>query len=68
MAALRGNQIMNEILAAVGGGLADAKVLEKLLGPTAEYLGEGMLKLVKKRVENLQHILANAEAKLGEAR
>jgi hypothetical protein len=66
MAALRGNQIMNEILVAVGGGLTVAKALEKFLGPTAEYLGEGMLKLVKKRVENLQHIFASAEAKLGD--
>jgi len=42
------------------------KTLENLLGPTTEYLGEGMLKLVKKRVENLQHIFASAEAKLGD--
>jgi hypothetical protein len=33
---------MNEYLLALGGGLASAKVLEKFLGPTAEYLGEGM--------------------------
>src|SRR5271157_1217903 len=57
---------MNEILAAIGGGLMAGKTLENLLGPTTEYLGEGMLKLVKKRVENLQHIFASAEAKLGD--
>jgi len=57
---------MNEILVAIGGGLAGAKVLEKFLGPTAEYLGEGTRTLVKQRAETFQHIFANAKAKLGD--
>jgi hypothetical protein len=57
---------MNEILVAIGGGLAGAKVLEKFLGPTAEYLGEGMLTLVKKRAETFQRIFAKGEARLGD--
>ena len=39
-------EFMNQYLMAIGAGLAGAKVLEKLLGPTAEYLGEGMRNLV----------------------
>ena len=66
MAALRSNQIMNEFLLALGSGLAGAKVLEKFLGPTAEYLGEGMRTLVKRRAETVQRIFAKGEAKLGD--
>jgi hypothetical protein len=57
---------MNEILVAIGGGLTGGKILEKLLGPTAEYLGQGMLSLAKKRLENIQRIFTNAEQKLGD--
>lgn len=39
--------------------------LEKLLGPTAEYLGEGLRDLAQKRIENIGRILRNAQRKLG---
>lgn len=39
--------------------------LEKLLGPTAEYLGEGIKELTRRRVESIGRILQNASSKLG---
>jgi hypothetical protein len=57
---------MNEILVAIGGGLTGGKILEKLLGPTAEYLGQGMLTFAKRRSENIQRIFSNAGKKLGD--
>ena len=39
--------------------------LEKLLGPTAEYLGSGLKDFTKKRVENIRKIFENAHLKLG---
>jgi len=40
--------------------------LEKLLGPTAEYLGQGIKNFTEKRVENICSIFQNGESKLGE--
>jgi hypothetical protein len=40
--------------------------LNKLLGPTAEYLGDGLLDFTKKRVENISNVFRSAEAKLGD--
>jgi hypothetical protein len=57
---------MNEILVAIGGGLTGGKILEKLLGPTAEYLGQGMLTFAKQRVETIKRIFNKAEKKLGD--
>lgn len=37
----------------------------KLLGPTADYLGEGLKNLTQRRVESIGQIFANASAKLG---
>ena len=37
----------------------------KLLGPTADYLGEGLRNLTQRRVESIGKIFANASAKLG---
>lgn len=39
--------------------------LNKMLGPTAEYLGDGLKNLVQKRTENIGTIFQKAEKKLG---
>lgn len=39
--------------------------VEKLLGPTAEYLGEGIKEFTKKRAETIVKIFQKAESKLG---
>ena len=38
----------------------------KLLGPTADYLGEGLKDLTRRRVESIGRIFSNASAKLGD--
>ena len=38
----------------------------KLLGPTADYLGEGLRDLTRRRVESIGRIFSNASAKLGD--
>lgn len=53
-------------LTVLGGALGSAKLIEKMLGPTAEYLGENIKDWTKKRVENTNSIFKNAEKKLGE--
>lgn len=53
-------------LALLGSAVGGAKVVEKILGPTAEYLGEGMRDWAEQRVRNVTAILNNAKAKLGE--
>jgi len=40
--------------------------LAKLLGPTAEYLGDELQEFTKKRIENVGRIFQNAENKLGD--
>lgn len=37
----------------------------KLLGPTADYLGEGLKDLTQRRIENIGKVLSNASTKLG---
>ena len=37
----------------------------KLLGPTADYLGEGLRDLTRRRVESIERIFSNASTKLG---
>lgn len=52
----------------VGTGLAllgSARLVEKLLGPTADYIGEGIQMWAKKRVENVKRIFSIAARKLG---
>ena len=39
--------------------------ITKLLGPTAEYLGEGLKDLTRRRVESIGKIFSNASRKLG---
>ena len=52
-------------LGAVGAYLGK-DLVAKLLGPTAEYLGEGMRDLVKTRAETLNKIMLSATQKLGD--
>jgi hypothetical protein len=52
----------------VGTGLAllgSAQVLQKLLGPTADYVGEGAKGWAQRRVENVKRIFSKAAKKLG---
>lgn len=53
----------------LGSGLAllgSAKLIEKLLGPTCEYIGQNIQQLTKRMHDNLTKIFINAEAKLGD--
>jgi hypothetical protein len=38
-----------DTLTVIGGTIVSAKVVEKVLGPTAEYIGEGVASFAKKR-------------------
>lgn len=52
----------------LGTGLAlfgSAQVVEKLLGPTAAYIGTGVKDWTERRVQNVSAIFANAARKLG---
>ncbi len=40
--------------------------LNKMLGPTADYLGESLKEFTEKRALNVGKIFANAESKLGD--
>jgi len=40
--------------------------IQKLLGPTADYLGNGLRDITQKRIENIGLIFQKAEAKLGD--
>lgn len=52
------------VVLAAGGVIASKDILDKLLGPTAEYLGEGTLGIVKKSRENLERVFRTAYEKL----
>jgi hypothetical protein len=52
----------------LGTGLAlfgSAKLAERLLGPTVDYLGEGIKAIAQKRLENVKNIFSAAARKLG---
>jgi len=53
-------------LTLLGGAIGGAKVIEKILGPTSEYIGEGIKEWTVKKVENTKRIFKNAEEKLGQ--
>lgn len=61
---------MPEPITAVGVGAIAAYLgkdgLQKLLGPTADYLGGELQEFTKKRIGNVGKIFRNAEEKLGE--
>ena len=55
-------------ISAVGAGLAvlgSKEILTKVLGPTADYLGNETKNLVEKCNVNLNHVFSRAKAKLG---
>ena len=52
-------------LTILGTALGGKEVIVKILGPTAEYLGEGMRDFTKKRIETMGEIFSNASKKLG---
>ena len=52
-------------LAILGSALGGAKVVEKLLGPTAEYIGGGLRNWTERRVQNVVSIFTKTTAKLG---
>ncbi len=61
---------MPEPITTVGIGAIAAYLgkdgLQKLLGPTADYLGGELQEFTEKRIENIGKIFSNAEKKLGE--
>ena len=53
----------------IGTGLSvlgSASILKKLLGPTADYVGDELKEITRMRVENLKQIFANATKKVGD--
>ena len=53
-------------LAILGSAIGGAKVAEKILGPTSEYIGEQLREWTEKKVKNTANIFKNAEKKLGD--
>lgn len=53
-------------LTILGGAIGSAKLLEKMLGPTADYIGEGVKTWTEKRVENVKRIFQIGVDRLGE--
>ena len=52
-------------LTILGSAVGGAKVVEKLLGPTAEYLGNGLQAWTERRVQNVGNIFRKASERLG---
>lgn len=61
---------MPEPITTVGLGAIAAYLgkdgLQKILGPTADYLGQGLRDFTQRRIENIGKIFHNAESKLGD--
>jgi hypothetical protein len=53
-------------LTILGTAIGSAKVLEKILGPTADYLGGGIRSWTEQSVKNIANIFRAAQARLGE--
>jgi hypothetical protein len=53
-------------LAILGSALGSAKILEKILGPTAEYIGGGIQSWTEQRVKNVSNIFACTQKKIGD--
>lgn len=53
-------------IAILGGAYGGAKLIQRLLGPTADYLGEGIKSWTEVRLQNTKNIFYSAERKLGE--
>jgi len=52
-------------LTILGSAFGGAKLIRKLLGPTVEYIGDGVQNWPERRVENVASIFSNAKEKLG---
>lgn len=52
-------------LTILGSAIGGAKVVEKVLGPTADYVGVGLKNWAEKRVQNTGRIFEKAAEKLG---
>jgi hypothetical protein len=52
-------------LTILGGAIGGAKMVEKILGPTSEYIGDQLKEWTIKSVTNTSNIFKNAEKKLG---
>jgi hypothetical protein len=53
-------------LTILGSAIGGAKLVGKLLGPTADYLGSGLRNWAEKRVQNASRIFEKAAEKLGD--
>jgi len=53
-------------LAILGSALGGAKLVEKMLGPTAEYIGGGLRSWTERRLQNVANIFTNAKKMLGD--
>lgn len=53
-------------LTLLGTAIGGAKLVEKLLGPTADYVGSGLKNWAEKRVKNTSRIFEKAAEKLGD--
>jgi hypothetical protein len=53
-------------LTVLGGALGGAKVVEKILGPTADYLGAGAKDWTERGLKNLTRVFDKAKNRLGE--
>jgi len=53
-------------LTVLGTAIGSAKVVEKILGPTADYLGIGMRDWTERRIKNVGRVFQNAQKKLGD--
>lgn len=53
-------------LALLGSTIGSVKIVEKILGPTADYLGDSLKNWTEKRVKNVARIFEIARIRLGE--
>jgi hypothetical protein len=56
----------NSGLIALGTAIGSAKIIEKVLGPTADYVGKGIQEFTEKRVANIKRIFEWAAHFLGD--
>lgn len=50
----------------LGTGIGGRQLIEKILGPTADYIGVGLKGWTEKRVQNVSRIFSTASEKLGD--